>query len=391
MRRILIRLRVGMTDRGETGGGRMVAQAQDGVAPAEMKTDVAILGGGLAGLALAGHLHRAGVDFRLFEARRRFGGRILAFELPGGGRVDLGPSWFWPGQPRMAQLVADLGLRAFPQHAVGEICFEDAQGRVHRGMGFASMEGALRVDGGMLRLIEGMVARLPGDRLHPGCAVRSVARDGGIVLADGRRCAARHVVLALPPRLAAGLALDPPLPEAARRAMAGIATWMAGHAKFVAVYDRPFWRAAGLSGDAMSRRGPLAEIHDASGPDGVPAALFGFVGVPAGARAGQVAQIGAAALHQLSRIFGPEALHPIASTLRDWALAPETAVAADHQPPQGHPDQGLPPVLTSLWDGHLHLASTETSRLTGGLMEGALDAADRVARRILADPALPRV
>ena len=39
---------------------------------------------------------------------------------------------------------------------------------------------------------------------------------------------------------------------------------MAGHAKFIALYERAFWREAGCSGTAMSQRGPLTEIHDAS-------------------------------------------------------------------------------------------------------------------------------
>ncbi len=38
---------------------------------------------------------------------------------------------------------------------------------------------------------------------------------------------------------------------------------MAGHAKVVALYERPFWREQGLSGDAISHCGTLAEIHDA--------------------------------------------------------------------------------------------------------------------------------
>ena len=41
------------------------------------QTQVAIIGGGLAGLPAAHLLHRAGVSFQLFEARDRLGGRIL--------------------------------------------------------------------------------------------------------------------------------------------------------------------------------------------------------------------------------------------------------------------------------------------------------------------------
>ncbi|MFS0906790.1 hypothetical protein AB3N02_27595 [Priestia aryabhattai] len=55
---------------------------------------------------------------------------------------------------------------------------------------------------------------------------------------------------------------------------------MAGQAKAVAIYDRPFWRELGLSGFVSSWVGPLQEIHDAS-PDVGSGALFGFLGIPA--------------------------------------------------------------------------------------------------------------
>lgn len=56
-------------------------------------------------------------------------------------------------------------------------------------------------------------------------------------------------------------------------------TWMAPHAKYIALYDHPFWREAGLSGMAQSHVGPMAEIHDASDSNGS-AALFEFIGLP---------------------------------------------------------------------------------------------------------------
>jgi monoamine oxidase len=279
----------------------------------------------------------------------------------------------------MAQLIDDLGLHAFPQHAAGDPCFEDAQGEVHRGMGFASMEGSFRVAGGMAALIKGLAARLPAERLNLACPVLGVTSKGAVLLADGGTCEARHIVLALPPRVAARLRFDPALPPAVVRGLEAIPTWMAGHAKFVAVYDRPFWRDGGLSGDAISRRGPLAEIHDASGPDGSPAALFGFLGVAAAQRTGLGPQIEAAALAQLARIFGSGALSHLATAIRDWTRDPETATDRDQTPPQGHPAYGLPPLLQGLWEGRLHFASTETASEMGGLMEGALVSADRAA------------
>ncbi|WP_299565729.1 FAD-dependent oxidoreductase [uncultured Sulfitobacter sp.] len=347
-----------------------------------MQTDVAIVGGGLSGLALADMLHRAGVGFELFEARGRFGGRIDTLRHGAGG-VDLGPSWFWPGQARMARLIEDLDQRAFAQYATGDLCFEDQRGEVQRGVGFASMEGALRVAGGLSALIDGLVARLPRAQLHESHPVSRIER-GALVLENGSTCTARHTVVTVPPRLAANLVYDPPLPGPALQSLRQIPTWMAGHAKFVAVYDRPFWRAAGLSGDATSRRGPMVEIHDASGPEGTPAALFGFLGIPAAQRNGQAAQIEAAAIDQLGRLFGTDALHPRATAFKDWAQDPATATAQDHTPPHGHPAYGPLAMLDGLREGHLHFASTETAPDMGGLMEGALAGAERVAARILA-------
>ena len=345
--------------------------------PEGMKTEFAIVGGGLAGLALAEGLRVAGVDFQLFEARPRWGGRIAALHTPAGA-VDLGPSWFWPGQPRIARLIETLGLRAFPQYASGEGCFEDERGAVHRGLGFASMEGAFRLEGGMERLVAGLAARLPPERLHLSSKVTDILRDGRLLIEGGRWCEADHVVLALPPRLAGTLRFQPALDPEILRHLEAIPTWMAGHAKFVAVYDAPFWRRDGLSGDVMSRRGPLVELHDASGPDGLPAALFGFLGVPAPLRRGREDDLRAAALQQLVRIFGADAAAPLTTALMDWAVQPETAIAADAAVPAGHPSYGLPPALAAAWDGRLHFASTETASDMGGLMEGALASADRM-------------
>jgi monoamine oxidase len=342
-----------------------------------MKTEVAIVGGGLAGLALAARLQAADVDFHLFEARSRLGGRIAVLNTPTGA-VDLGPSWFWPGQPRIANLIEVLGLRAFPQYANGDICFEDERGGVHRGMGFASMEGSFRLEGGMARLIRGLAARLPQDRLHLSSRVTEITEAGRLLIDNDRSCEAEHVVLALPPRVAAKLRFQPALGKDTLRALEAIPTWMAGQAKFAAVYDTPFWRAQGLSGDAMSRRGPLAEIHDASGPDGAPAALFGFLGVPAAHRHGREDELRAAALQQLARICGPEASAPLTSSFMDWAFEPETATEWDAVPPIGHPAYGLPPSIAGLWEGRLHFGSTETAAEMGGLMEGALASAERV-------------
>ena len=259
----------------------------------EHHTDVLIIGGGLAGLALAERLTEAGIDFLLIEARDRFGGRILTHKIDHAG-FDLGPAWFWPGQPRMARLVDRLGIRIFEQYVQGDMLVETGRGPVQRGSGYAAMAGSYRVAGGLSAVIDALQSRIEPGRMrleHTATAVKP--GDDGIHTTltnpdgDESTVTSTSVVLAIPPRVAAeridfGAALGGP----ALDAMRSIPTWMAGQAKIIAIYEEPFWRDAGLSGDAISHVGPMVEIHDASPETGGPYALFGFVGLPADMRGG---------------------------------------------------------------------------------------------------------
>lgn len=341
-----------------------------------MTAAVAIVGGGLTGLALARHLHDAGVPFRLFEARSRLGGRIKTEHLGADG-FDLGPSWFWPGQPRMAALIRGLGLEVFEQYATGALLYETEQGEVIPDRGFSSMQGSLRVRGGMGAIASGLADGLLDMSVETGRTLVSVSDDGTLGFADGRTLVADKIVLAMPPRIVSQVTFAPALPQDVDTALAAIPTWMAGHAKFVAVYDQPFWRADGLSGDAMSRRGPMVEIHDASTDD--KGALFGFLGVPAATRRGQSAAVVQACVAQLEMLFGPKAASPVEVFYTDWAEEPLTAAALDQDPLTHHPAYGRPAALKAPMGARVYVASTELAPEMGGFLEGALAAAEKAA------------
>ncbi|MEM7319358.1 MAG: FAD-dependent oxidoreductase [Pseudomonadota bacterium] len=350
-----------------------------------METDVLIVGGGLAGLTLADHLTRAGIEFLLVEAQSRLGGRILTEQLSG-GQFDLGPAWFWPGQPRMADLVQRFSLPVFEQYSSGDLMFQDQTGTVQRGRGYASMQGSLRLDGGLGQLISALGDTIDQNSVFLDTRLVSLSREAGYLAAGLERSGtpfrvrAKQVVLAIPPRVAAEtIAVEPRLEPEQIGALKQIPTWMAGQAKILAVYDQPYWRNAGLSGDALSQRGPMVEIHDASPKQGGPYALFGFVGVPADARAGQGATLLGLAKTQLAAMFGKEMAKPIDLVIKDWASVPGIATTEDRAPVRNHPIYGLPSQLRAIWDGKLHLASTETAQGFGGFLEGALEAAERTA------------
>lgn len=345
-----------------------------------LKTDILIVGGGLAGLSLADQLHRAGRDFQIVEARQRLGGRILT-EHSGDGYYDMGPAWFWPGQPRIAAMIERFRLKPFEQHHKGILSHEDENGHVQRGKGFASMQGSYRLHGGLQSLIDALASSLPKNHIHLDSPVHSLEHAANSVtchLPDGCTIDARQIVLAIPPRVAAELiTFHPALPTLATEIMHKIPTWMAGQAKAIATYERPFWRDQGLSGDAMSRFGPMVEIHDASPETNGPYALFGFVGVPPDGRADQIL-LKQHILAQLGRLFGPAATQPTTFYLSDWAREPYTATPRDQAPLYAHPQYGLPTALNGIWGGKVLFGGTEVAQEFGGYLEGAMEAAEEV-------------
>ena len=350
-----------------------------------MQSKILIIGGGLSGLALAWQLEQQGVDYQLIEARNRLGGRIHSYQH-GEAVFDLGPSWFWPAQPRIAKLISELELTVFDQYAQGEQMYEDESGNVQSGFGYSSMQGSYRLENGLTALIKAIQAKLPKTRYTCNKRATSIKNQDGVIITTVENITesdvkietiqSQKVILALPPRIASTLNYQPALESKVISAMQAIPTWMAGHAKAIVIYKDCFWKTAGLSGDAMSRRGPLAEIHDASPYQTGPYALFGFVGVPAHYRENNEQQLKQAIVEQLVRLFGQAASQTLEVILQDWAFEKETATQLDHNALNHHPNYGLTKDLTNLWDDNLLLSSTESAPQFGGYIEGALEAAE---------------
>lgn len=359
---------------------RLAGPADEGPPP-QVTTDVLVVGGGLSGLAAAWQLHRSGVEVLLLEARPRLGGRILTAES-GGAHFDLGPSWVWHGQPYVARLLTHFDLSTYDQYCDGILLHQDADGRIRKDPFLSPMENAQRIEGGAGALIEALAADVPPERIRLDARAFAFGFEGNRITVtaserDGEKTYhADRVALALSPRLAAALRFEPLLDETTLRSLAAIPTWMAAHAKFFALYREPFWRRNGLSGDALSSRGPLAEIHDASPRESGPYALFGFVGLDAKTRTamGPAALIRAATA-QLVDLFGPEAEETTDVYLKDWSAEEFTAVSADRKPLSSHPSYGWEPRLEAPWAGRLHFIGTETAVQNGGLIEGALEQA----------------
>ena len=344
--------------------------------------DLIVIGAGLSGLAVARGAAAAGLSVRVLEARGRIGGRVLSHRTPAGA-YDLGPAWIWPTmQPRVAALAWSAGLALREQAEQGGFLFQDAAGRTRRlAHGFPQEPPSMRVVGGISAMVEATAAAVPeGTVLTGHAATRIALTDAGVAVtaqAAGSETTfeAARAVLALPPRLISGLGFTPALPAPARAALAAVPGWMAGQAKALAIYERPFWREAGLSGSAFSDAGPLGEMHDATLPGAAEGALFGFLAWPPALREARREALPGLVARQLAALFGPEAANPRELVIQDWSREAFTATPADQDIPEAHPEYrklALPPP----WHGRVLLAGAEMAPEFGGYLEGALAAAE---------------
>src|SRR3954469_15199004 len=206
--------------------------------------------------------------------------------------------------------------------------------------------------------------------------------SGGVTVhADGTSVRGEKLIVAIPPVLTARIAYDVPLPghrdQLTQRMPQGSVI------KCMAIYDEPFWRADGLSGQATSDTGPAKVVFDNSPPDGSPGVLLAFL---EGERARELGRLSAnerraLVLSGLARLFGPKAKHTADFVERSWAEEEWTRGCYGCYMPPG--------AWTSFGDalrepiGPIHWAGAETATVWNGYMDGALQSGQRAAEEAL--------
>ena len=89
-------------------------------------------------------------------------------------------------------------------------------------------------------------------------------------------------------------------------------------------------------------------------------------------------------LDQLARLHGPEAAHCVAYEEHAWWLDDTSSAPDDRVPLREHPLYGDAALARGWWHDTLWFAASETAALQGGYLDGAVEAAQRVARQLLA-------
>lgn len=247
-----------------------------------------------------------------------------------------------------------------------------------------------RVVGGA-QAIALQLARELGDRVVLNSPVTSIDWGDGraTIRTSGRTVHARHVVVALPPPLASRIRYSPGLPGDRDQLVQRMP--MGRVIKVNVVYDEPFWRADGWSGQANSDSRSLGTVfdnspHTTTASAGGPGVLVGFLegrhadvgsGLTADERRSRI-------LEDLAGYFGPHARSPIDVLELDWA---------DEEFSRGcYGAFATPGTLTRFGPhlrrpiGALHWAGTETATRWAGYMDGAVESGQRVAREIMTTP-----
>ena len=234
------------------------------------------------------------------------------------------------------------------------------------------------------QLVAQRAAEELGDRVVLSAPVRRVAHEpSGVVVDTGTiEARARRAIVALPPALVPRIEFDPELPaERAQLAHRMPPGWLV---KTTAIYDEPFWRADGLSGEALNEAGPVTMTFDNSPPDGSPGALVGFVG---GRDARGFSRLGAserraAVLRSFESLFGPRAAAAERYIERDWAAEPWSGGGPVANFATGGWTASGPVLREPV--GAIHWAGTETATRWCGYIDGAVGSGERAAAEVLA-------
>jgi len=239
-----------------------------------------------------------------------------------------------------------------------------------------------RIVGGMGAVYRPMAAEI-GDSLHLSQPVRRIDQDadGVTVRSDDMTVRARRVVVAVPIAIASQIIYEPMLPvdrSFLHRRMPSGAIY-----KINIVYDEPFWRHDGLSGQSAAPGSPATVTIDASTDAERPGILCVIVEGPIARELGKLEADDRrrTILAELVGRFGDKAASPVEYIEQCWTTERYSGGGMLSHAPPG--------VLTEFGHalrtpcGRIHWAGTESSAIMCGWVDGAVRSGERAAAEVM--------
>ncbi len=235
--------------------------------------------------------------------------------------------------------------------------------------------------GGMGAIYGPMAAEL-GDALHLCQPVRHITQDadGVTVRADDLTVRARRVIVAIPLAIASSIVYEPMLPV--DRAFLHQRMPSGAVFKISIIYDEPFWRADGLSGQSAAPGSPATLTIDACTDTADPGIMCVITEGPAARRLGKLdeAERKAAVIGELVDRFADKARTPLEYHEQNWTTERYSGGGMLSHAPTG--------VLTQFGYtlrkpcGRIHWAGTESSAIMCGWIDGAIRSGERAADEV---------
>ena len=236
--------------------------------------------------------------------------------------------------------------------------------------------------GGMGAIHRAIAAEL-GDVIHLSQPVRSVTQDdGGVtVRSDDMVVRARRAIVAVPVSIVSQIIFEPMLPV--DRAFLQQRMPSGAVYKIALIYDEPFWRADGLSGQSFAP-GSLANLTiDSCTDKGTPGSLTVITEGPV---AREMTKLGEAERRQgvlaaVAERFGDKALTPVDYVEQNWTLERYSGGGMIAHTPHGVLTEFGPALREPC--GRIHWAGTESSALMFGFIDGAVRSGERAAVEVM--------
>lgn len=344
---------------------------------------IIIIGGGLSGLLTAYRLKQESIPFKVLEARNRVGGRINTVYGTDHTPVEMGATWFGKQHRHLIALLEELGIDSFEQFMEGKAFFQPFSTAPAESIQIPSQPPSYRIAGGSSGLTDRLYRNLDENDILRNQEVREIKiLNNRVQVIAKETFEGNTVVLALPPKLwAKKISFTPNLPNELIQIGAQTHTWMEDSIKLALTYKRPFWQEQNQSGTLFSNTGPVTELYDHCDNLRAKYALCGFINSSYKQLDRMERQ--RLVLDQLNHVFGVKAEEFMDYKECVWSREENTFEESDisHYP---HQNNGNPIFRQSFFGGQLLISGSESAQDFPGYMDGAVDAANKTAKKIIA-------